>query len=135
MLCGRVTQSGDDDQEWPGNTDRLVVEQAVEPIMVSTLATSGLGTVHANLKPSSHVAVHGLPVAAAGEPMRWSACHSDQHGGKPGPHCRRAGGEKLATRNCLMWIVDAMSTEVHDVIRIIAAGSSPDHPGGHGSGP
>lgn len=66
----RLGEPGDDDQERLADAVGVVIQHAVEPVVMPSLPAAGLRPVGADLEPAGHVAVHSFPVPAAGEPVR-----------------------------------------------------------------
>jgi hypothetical protein len=68
------------------------------------------------LEPARHLSVHGFPVAAAGEPMRWRGGDSDQGCAKVGLDVRIATVEKGPSRRGPIRVVVRMAPEVFDLV-------------------
>jgi hypothetical protein len=108
-----LVQTADDHQQglWP--VAGVVVQVAEQPVVMTP------GTIDADLEPSRHVALHGLPVSAARKSLRGSRRNLGQYRS----HCRsnlnRAGIEKFSARYRLTLIIIAVPTKEHHLVRVI----------------
>lgn len=91
----------------------MVVEPAEEAVVVP------LGSIDAEFEPALHGAMHGFPITAAGEPDRWCSRNRDEAGADLGAYQLRAILDEVAPGNGLVRIVDAVSFEVDDLVRIV----------------
>jgi len=97
----------------------LVIQQAVQTVMVPALAPARLGAIQPHLEPAGHVGVHRLPVPTASKPMWRGTRHGYQHRSELRPHTDRARSQEPPARDRLSRIVVRVPTEVHHLMWIL----------------
>lgn len=77
------------------------------------------GTVDADLEPACHLALHGLPVAPASEPLRRGRGDLRQHSAHGRSYLHRARIEEITPGHCLGGVVVTMPPEERNIMRVI----------------